>query len=121
MLLLPQMRSPEHVLSARILDDGGKCNRQILVITHSEERFFASLRMTKLACHSERSEASLACNQFPDLRHSAATILLRMGVNVKVVQEILGHSRISMTLDVYSLVLPGMQEDAAMRMSKLFE
>ncbi len=44
-----------------------------------------------------------------------------MGVNIKVVQEILGHSRISMTLDVYSHILPGMQEDAAVKMSKLFE
>ena len=41
--------------------------------------------------------------------------------NVKVVQEMLGHSRVSMTLEVYSHVLPGMQEDAAVKMSKLFE
>ena len=69
---------------------------------------------------SLRSE-SLVRLRFHDLRHSAATILLSMGVNVKVVQEILGHSRISMILDVYSHVLPGMQEDAALKVSKLFE
>ncbi len=43
-----------------------------------------------------------------DLRHSAATILLGMGVPAKVVQEILGHSQISMTMDIYSHVLPDM-------------
>ena len=45
---------------------------------------------------------------FHDLRHSAATILLAMGVNIKVVQEILGHSQVNMTLGIYFHVLPGM-------------
>jgi len=49
--------------------------------------------------------------RFHDLRHSAATILLAMKVHPKVVQEILGHSQIAMTLDVYSHALPSMQED----------
>ena len=49
--------------------------------------------------------------RFHDLRHSAATILLAMGVHPKVVQEILGHSQISVTLDVYSHALPSMQDD----------
>ncbi len=50
--------------------------------------------------------------RFQDLRHSAATLLLSMGVNPKIVQEILGHSTISMTMDVYSHVLPSMQKEA---------
>lgn len=58
------------------------------------------------------SHAGLPPMHFHDLRHSAATILLAMGVNIKVVQEILGHSNISMTLGVYGHVLPGMQEEA---------
>jgi integrase len=48
-----------------------------------------------------------------DLRHTHATILLRAGVHPKVVQERLGHATISTTLDIYSHVLPGMQESAA--------
>ncbi|HEY4385845.1 MAG TPA: tyrosine-type recombinase/integrase, partial [Ktedonobacteraceae bacterium] len=47
-----------------------------------------------------------------NLRHSAATLLLSMGVNPKIVQEILGHSKISMTLDAYSHMLPSMQQEA---------
>ena len=58
------------------------------------------------------AEADLPHMRFHDLRHSAATLLLSMGVHVKVVQEILGHSTISMTADIYSHVLPSMQEDA---------
>jgi integrase len=50
--------------------------------------------------------------RFHDLRHSAATILLSMGVNIKVIQELLGHANISITLDIYSHVTPDMQRDA---------
>ncbi|HEU5378169.1 MAG TPA: tyrosine-type recombinase/integrase [Ktedonobacteraceae bacterium] len=56
--------------------------------------------------------AGLPHMRFHDLRHSAATLLLSMGVNPKIVQEILGHSTISMTMDVYSHVLPSMQREA---------
>jgi integrase len=38
---------------------------------------------------------------------------LRAGVNPKVVSERLGHATVSFTLDVYSHVMPGLQEDAA--------
>ncbi len=55
------------------------------------------------------------------LRHSAATILLSMSVPAKVVQEILGHSQISMTMDIYSHVLPDMQQEAMSKMHDLFE
>ena len=57
----------------------------------------------------------LAQIRFHDLRHTHATQLLRQGVHPKVVSERLGHSSIGITLDVYSHVLPGMQEDAARR------
>jgi len=52
---------------------------------------------------------------FHGLRHTHATQLLRAGVHVKIVSERLGHSTIALTLDTYSHVLPGMQEDAAAR------
>lgn len=50
------------------------------------------------------------------LRHSAETLLLSLGVHPKVVQELLGYTQISMTMDIYSYVLPGMQEDAINRL-----
>jgi integrase len=55
--------------------------------------------------------------RFHDLRHSAATILLSLGVHPKVVQELLGHNQISMTMDIYSHVLPGMQKDAMAKLN----
>jgi integrase len=63
-------------------------------------------------------QADLPNIRFHDLRHSAATLLLSLGVHPKVVQELLGHTQIGITMDVYSHVLPGMQQDA---MGKLNE
>ena len=53
--------------------------------------------------------------RFHDLRHTHATHLLKEGVHPKVAQERLGHATIAVTLDLYSHVMPGMQEDAAAR------
>ena len=47
------------------------------------------------------------------LRHAHATLLLAAGVHPKVVSERLGHSNISITMDIYSHVMPGMQQAAA--------
>ena len=51
--------------------------------------------------------------RFHDLRHTCATLLLGKGVHVKLVQELLGHSTIAVTLDTYSHVLPGMGDSLA--------
>jgi integrase len=48
-----------------------------------------------------------------DLRHTHATLLLKAGVNVKVVSERLGHASAAFTMNVYQHVLPGMQAEAA--------
>jgi integrase len=53
--------------------------------------------------------------RFHDLRHSHASQLLKLGVHAKVVSERLGHARVATTLDIYSHVLPGLQEEAAKR------
>jgi integrase len=50
--------------------------------------------------------------RFHDLRHVCATLMLRQGVNPKIVGEQLGHASVGVTLDVYSHVLRGMHEDA---------
>ncbi len=52
-----------------------------------------------------------------DLRHTAATLMLANGENPKVVQERLGHSWISITLDLYSHVVPTLQDAAADRLA----
>jgi integrase len=65
-------------------------------------------------------EAGLPSIRFHDLRHSAATLLMERGVHAKVVQELLGHSSIMMTLDIYSHVLPSLQEHTKEKLDDLF-
>ena len=54
-----------------------------------------------------------------DLRHTHATLLLLAGIHPKVVSERLGHASVAITLDVYSHVLPNMQQEAAERLEAL--
>jgi integrase len=49
-----------------------------------------------------------------------STILLGMGVSPNVVQKLLGHSDIRITLGIYGHVLPGMQQEAMEKMDGLF-
>ncbi|GHO44110.1 tyrosine-type recombinase/integrase [Ktedonospora formicarum] len=59
--------------------------------------------------------------RFHDLRHSTATLQLSKGVHPKIVQEILGHSEIGMTLNTYSHILPTMQKEAMEKLDDLFD
>jgi len=60
--------------------------------------------------------AGLPDIRFHDLRHTCATLLLTKGVHPKIVSETLGHSSVSITLDTYSHVIPGMGDAAARAM-----
>lgn len=64
-------------------------------------------------------KAGLPRIRFHDLRHTHATLLLARGVHPKIVQERLGHSSITMTLDLYSHLVPGLQEAAAATLNGL--
>lgn len=58
-------------------------------------------------------KAGLPEIRFHDLRHTCATLLLGRGVHPKIVQELLGHDTIAMTLDTYSHYLPSMGDQAS--------
>ena len=59
--------------------------------------------------------------RFHDLRHTHATVMLLQGIHPKVVQERLGHSKMSTTMDIYSHVVPSMQKDAVKRFAMALE
>jgi integrase len=63
--------------------------------------------------------AKLPPMRIHDLRHTCATLLLAQGVHPKVVQEILGHSQISLTIDTYSTVLQPVSRAAAEQMDEV--
>jgi integrase len=94
-------------LGLRVTDATFICTRedgqplQPLTLTHDWDRKLAKTALPRIRFH--------------DLRHAHATHLLSSGVHPKVASERLGHSKIGITLDLYSHVLPGMQEDAVAR------
>ncbi len=53
-----------------------------------------------------------------DLRHFHASILLQSGMNIVLVSKRLGHSSVSMTLNIYGHLLPGWQKEAAVAFAK---
>ena len=66
-------------------------------------------------------QAGLPAIRFHDLRHTAATFLLELGTHPKVVQEILGHSDTSVTMNTYSHVTPKLQKEALQRVAELVQ
>jgi integrase len=65
------------------------------------------------AFHELADAAELPPVRLHDLRHGAATLMLAAGADLKVVQELLGHSSITITADTYTHVLPELARDTA--------
>ena len=75
-------------------------------------------RFSRLVKKAQTELSGLPHLTIKGLRHTHATLLLEAGVNPKVVQERLGHSNITTTMNIYSHVTPTMQEDAMTRLTK---
>ena len=71
------------------------------------------------AFHMALYKADLPRVRPHDLRHTPATLLLEAGVHPKVVQEMLGHSSVRLTLDTYSHVTPRLHQEAASAMQEV--
>jgi integrase len=67
------------------------------------------------------AKANLPSIRLHDLRHTAATLMLQENVHPKIVQERLGHSDITLTLNTYSHVTPVMQSDVAEKLDILLK
>ncbi|WP_302574678.1 site-specific integrase [uncultured Acidaminococcus sp.] len=81
----------------------------ILSTSNFKARYFLPV-LAKLGIHDF---------SFHDLRHTHATLLLAKGVNPKIVQERLGHSTITLTLDTYSHLVPDIQKAAVRALDDL--
>lgn len=76
--------------------------------------------LTKRNFQSILKKAGLGHHRLYSLRHSCATLLLAKGVNIKVIQERLGHADVNLTLSTYSHVLEGMQAQASDEFADMF-
>ena len=83
-----------------------------LVLTNDLGEPLAPRSVTR-RLHADLEFAGLPRVRFHDLRHTAATLLLADGTHPKIVQELMGHATIAVTMDTYSHVLPHMQREAA--------
>lgn len=112
-LLLRQLRESTEHIRARL---GMALTEDQLVFSHAPDGH-APLRPNTVSRAWETTcrKAGVKAIRFHDARHTHASLLLKQNVPLKVISERLGHSTIAVTADIYSHVLPGMQESAAAR------
>jgi len=91
-----------------------------LVFTNEVGRPIEATNLVSRSFQPLLKRAGVPRIRFHDLRHTAATLLLGKGIHPKIVSEMLGHSSIAITLDIYSHVIPTMQKQAATTMDALF-
>ena len=96
----------KRVLSGRVFTNENGALLQSGTVLRQFQRLVAQAGLPKMRLH--------------DLRHSCATLLLAKAVHPRVVMEILGHSTIAMTMNVYSHVVPEIVRDAADAMDSVF-
>jgi integrase len=105
-------RHREHQEAERTKSNGHWEDQSLVFTT----RIGTPIRRAKLHLASWKpllKRSGLPDIRFHDLRHTCATLLLGKGVHPKIVSEMLGHSSVSITLDVYSHVIPGLGDAAA--------
>jgi len=116
-VLLREFREDQEVMRKKI---GNPLTDEDFVFSWPDGRPLDPDVVTK-AFHRIAGKAGLTNIRLHDLRHTHATLMLKAGVHPKVVSERLGHANIGITLDIYSHVLPGLQEAAAEKFDRIFE
>ena len=110
--VVDELRSYRAKRAQEVLRLGAGLSDDDLVVAHEDGSqvtpIYISQQWARLI-----AKTPLARLRFHDLRHAHATHMLANGVHPKIASERLGHSKVSITLDLYSHVIPGMQADAA--------
>ena len=105
------LRARREVQEAEASQLGLEITRDSLVFSHPDGRPIRPDSVTQ-AFRRIAGKAGLGGVRLHDLRHTHATLLMKLNVNPKVVSERLGHSSTRLTMDIYSHVLPGLQASA---------
>lgn len=107
-----ELRSHRVALAQEMLLLGKRLDANDFVCLHADGSMMEPVWITQEWIRTKR-KLNLPRIRFHDLRHAHATHMLASGVHPKIASERLGHSKIGITLDLYSHVMPGMQEGAA--------
>ena len=90
-----------------------------LVFTNVVGNFLDANNLRHRAFPALLKRAGIPRIRFHDLRHSTASLLMSIDVHPKVVQELLGHSQIAITMDTYSHLMPNLQREAMEGLDRL--
>ena len=110
--MIEELRAHRARRAQDMLKLGIRLSNDDTVVSHPDGELMPPIYVSQYWARTV-AKTKLARLRFHDLRHAHATHLLAYGVHPKIASERLGHSRVSITLDLYSHVIPGMQEDAA--------
>jgi integrase len=109
--MIDELRSHRGQRAQDLLRLGRRLSDEDFVVGHADGAVMPPIYVSQQWGYAI-AKTKLARLRFHDLRHAHATHMLANGVHPKVASERLGHSRVGITLDLYSHVIPGMQEDA---------
>ena len=98
---------------------GAQPHPERLVFTNTRGRGIRRSNLHRRSFKPLLKRAGLPNIPFHALRHTAATLALQAGTHPKVVQEMLGHSSVTLTLDTYSHSVPSLGREAADRLDAL--
>jgi integrase len=114
-LVVPELRRHRARQAEELLRLGVGANDERTVVAREDGEILQPNSLTHEFVRILAKSKDLPRIRLHDLRHGHATHMLASGVHPKIAQERLGHSTIGVTLDLYSHVMPGMQEDAVAR------
>jgi integrase len=117
-IALRELRDHQSRQQAEIILGGAVWNPRNLVFTrHDGEPLDGTVVSHQF--HRLLEHAGLPQRRFHDLRHSCATLLQAQDVSARVAMEILGHSHIAVTMNMYTKVVTALKRDAATRIDEL--
>jgi len=116
-LVIEELKTHRLERAEALLKLGVRLSAEHFVCCHDDASMMQPTYLTHQWLKKIR-RSGLPVRRLHDLRHTHATQLLASGIHPKIASERLGHSKVGITLDLYSHVLPGMQEDAAAKIDE---
>ena len=106
-------------LEERLLEPSTWKNPNNFVFTNSTGNHLTPSHFSSRLFPALLERAGVKKIRFHDLRHSTASLLLSLDIHPKIVQELLGHSNVRITLDIYSHSMPSLQKKAISKLDEL--